>query len=82
MNARRMFAITMNAGWSGRLREACRLIAMPVEELVVGTTTVTAYVTTRRSRDEVEREVRAQLMFPGWMLVEEEEDDDYSDFDD
>jgi hypothetical protein len=70
-----VISITMLQGNRDRLREAIRLRDMPLLGLTNGITTVTAYVETRRTADEVEDELRAQLMFPGWMQVEQEDDE-------
>lgn len=72
--------VSMGVGWKARLREALRLLAIPVEAIRTGPTTVTFTLTTTRSADEVEEQLRAQLMFPGWMAVElADESDCYED---
>ncbi len=69
----RIIFITMLQANRDRLREAIKMRDMPLVGLITGPTLVTAYVETRRTATQVEDELRAQLMFGGWMQVEEEE---------
>jgi hypothetical protein len=73
---RRIVAVTMGQGWTARLREALRLHAVPLERMRLGDTTVTVWLETTRTAEQVEAALRAQLMFPGWMRVEYDEEDE------
>lgn len=70
-NKARTFDVTMLTGWKHRIIDALHLLAIPLDAIGDDGLNTTAIVTTRRTADELEDELRAQLQFNGWMSVEE-----------
>jgi hypothetical protein len=68
----RVVCVTMLDGWRHQLIDACAKLDLRVQGMERGATKFTLYLETTRPPAQVERELRTQLQFEGWMTVEEE----------